>query len=85
MKSEIILRKFGNSTGAVFPPMILRDLGLRAGLSMAIDISTDGKIILSRQRKYSLSELIAQCDPKAPIPEDLKIWDTDQPVGQEVW
>jgi antitoxin ChpS len=85
MQSEIILRKFGNSTGAVFPPVILRDLGLKAGVTMSMDVSTDGKIVLSPKRKYSLLELIAQCDPKAPIPEDLKIWDTAKPVGQEVW
>jgi hypothetical protein len=37
------------------------------------------------QRKYVLAELIAQCDPKAPPPADLALWDSAKPVGQEVW
>jgi len=83
MQVEVVLRKFGNSTGAVFPPCVLKDLGLKAGLAMTMDTTADGKIMLSRKRKYSLSELLAQCNPKAPPPSDMALWDAAQAVGQE--
>jgi hypothetical protein len=30
-----------------------------------MDVSIDGKIVLSLKRKFKLSELIAKCDPNA--------------------
>ena len=84
MQVEIVLRKFGNSTGAAFPPSVLKDLGLKAGQSMTMDTTADGKITLSPKRKYSLAELIAQCDPTAPPSADMALWDAARPVGQEV-
>jgi len=85
MQVEIILRKFGNSTGAVFPPAVLRDLSLKAGACMTMDTTSDGKIMLSPKRRYSLSELMAQCDLAAAPPVDLLAWDAAKPVGQEVF
>ena len=82
---EIVLRKYGNSTVAVLPPAVLRDLGLSAGQHMTLATTDDGRIVLARKRKYVLSDLIAQCDPKATPPADLELWDTAGPVGKEVW
>jgi antitoxin ChpS len=84
MQVEIVLRKFGNSTGVAFPPAVLKDLGLKAGQSMTMDITADGKITLSPKRKYTLFNLIAQCDRKAPPPADMALWDAARSVGQEV-
>jgi len=84
MQVEIVLRKFGNSTGAAFPPSVLRDLGLKAGQSLTMDTTVDGKIVLSPKRKYTLAELVAQCDPKAKPSTDMAAWDAARPVGQEV-
>lgn len=82
---EIVLRKYGNSTVAVLPPPVLKDLGLAAGLSMTLETTGDGKIVLARKRKYRLADLVAQCDLKAPPPADLAQWETTKPVGREVW
>jgi hypothetical protein len=38
---------------------------------------------MTRSKKYSLKELIAQCDPVAPIPEELREWDRAPAVGLE--
>jgi antitoxin ChpS len=82
---EVILRKYGNSTVAVLPPAVLKNLGIKAGQSMTLDTTADGKITLSPARRFSLADLLAQCDPKAAPPADLALWDASRPVGQEVW
>ncbi|MCL2831234.1 MAG: ChpB-ChpS toxin-antitoxin system antitoxin [Betaproteobacteria bacterium] len=81
---QATLRKYGNSTVVVLPPSVLKDLGLSAGETMSM--TTEGKkIVLARQCKYRLADMIAQCDLNAPPPEDLALWDATKPVGQEVW
>jgi antitoxin ChpS len=82
---EVTLRKYGNSTVAVLPPAVLKDLGLSAGQAMTLDTNDQGQIVLSRKRTYVLSDLIAQCDQKAAPPADLAEWDRSRPVGKEVW
>lgn len=82
---EVILRRYGNSTVAVLPPPVLRDLGISAGQHMSLQTTEDGRIVLSRKRKYSLAEMVAQCDPKAEPPADLALWDQSRLEGQEVW
>ena len=82
---QITLRKYGNSTVAVLPPAVLRDLGLSVGQIMTLNTTNHGQIVLAKKRKYVLAELVAQCDPKAPPPADLALWDSAKPVGQEAW
>src|SRR5579872_4918291 len=73
---EIVLRKYGNSTVAVLPPAVLRDLGLSAGQKMTLSTTDDGGIVLVRKRKYVLADLIARCDLKAAAPADLASWES---------
>lgn len=82
---EVVLRKYGNSTVLALPPGVLKDLGLKAGQSMILDSTPDGRIVLEPKRRYTLADLLAQCDPKAAPPSDLSPWNTARPVGQEVW
>ncbi len=82
---DVVLRKYGNSTVAVLPPGVLRDLGIKAGQSMRLETTADGRIVLSPTRRYRLADLLAQCDPKAPPPADMTVWDAARPVGEEVW
>ena len=82
---EITLRKYGNSTVAVLPPPLLKELRLAAGQFMTLSTTGDGKIILAKKRKYTLDDLIAQCDASAPKPADIELWDAAEPVGREAW
>ena len=82
---EVALRKYGNSTVVVLPPAVLKDLGIKAGQSMTLRTTVDRTIMLTPKRKFSLANLLAQCDLKAAPPADLAQWDAARPVGQEVW
>lgn len=82
---QVVLRKYGNSTVAVLPPAVLKDLGLAAGQAMTLGTTDRGEIVLAPKKRYVLSDLIAQCDPKADPPADLHLWDVAKPAGQEVW
>ena len=82
---EVILRKYGNSTVAVLPPGVLKHLGLAAGQAMSLETTDKGEIVLSRKPRYTLADMIAQCDSKAPPPADLGLWEAAKPVGKEVW
>lgn len=84
MQVEIILRKFGNSTEAVLPPSVLNALGLRAGQYLTVEATPDGGILLTPKRKYTLTELVAQCNFKAKSPVDVAEWSLASPVGHEV-
>lgn len=84
MQVEIILRKFGNSTEAVLPPSVLNALGLRAGQYLTVEATADGGILLSPKRKYTLTELVAQCDLNAEPPVDIAEWNLARPVGHEM-
>jgi hypothetical protein len=33
---------------------------------------------------YKLSDLLAEMDPNAPVPEDIKAWMNMKPVGKEI-
>ncbi|MBN8241145.1 nucleotidyltransferase domain-containing protein [Marinobacter hydrocarbonoclasticus] len=38
---------------------------------------------MKNRKSYSLTELVAQCDPDAPMPEALREWDQAAAVGLE--
>jgi len=80
---EVILRKYGNSTVVVLPPSVLKDLGLTAGQAMSLNTNDQHQIVLSRKRRYVLADMIAQCNPRAPPPADLALWESAKPVGRE--
>jgi antitoxin ChpS len=80
---HVVLRKYGNSTVAVLPPAVLRELDLKAGQPMTLETTPDGRIVLAPKRRYTLKQLLDECDPKATPPADLALWDTARPVGRE--
>ena len=81
---NVVLRKYGNSTVVVLPPGVLRDLRIKEGQSMTLS-TTDGALTLVPKRRYSLDELLAQCDTKAAPPADMALWESARPVGPEAW
>ncbi len=81
---DVVLRKYGNSTVAVLPPAVLKNLGLAAGQQMTLATNERGDIVLARKHRYRLSDLIAQCDPKGAPPSDIELWESAKPAGREI-
>lgn len=81
---DLAIRKLGNSAGVILPATLLKSLGLSIGQHLEAE-EVDGKLMLTpRAKKYTLNELLAQCDQKAPPPADLTDWSDMPAVGAEV-
>jgi antitoxin ChpS len=78
------LRKVGGSVMLAVPPAILEMLHLHAGATVAVTVD-DGRLVIEPQRhRYTLKELLAQCDPKAKISDEDQQWLDAEPVGGEL-
>lgn len=82
---ELKILKWGNSAAIRLPAMLLDQINASIGTSFAVDVRPDGVMLVPARRKYALDELIARCDPKAPMPSDLSAWGDVKPVGREAW
>ena len=79
------LRKVGGSVMLAVPPAVLEMLHLQAGATVGL-IVDGGRLIVQPhpRRRYTLDELLAQCDPTAePAPEDRE-WLDARPAGREL-
>ena len=79
------LRKVGGSVMLAVPPALLNTLNLQPGANVSIAIQS-GRLVVEPQRRprYSLSELLAQCNAKTPRGKQEREWLTSKPVGGEL-
>jgi antitoxin ChpS len=78
------LRKVGGSVMLAVPPALLDVLELQAGANVRIGIEDGRLVVTMRPRpRYTLEELLAQCDENAPDDED-GAWLEARPVGKEL-
>jgi antitoxin ChpS len=62
------LRQVGGSTVVAIPPALLKQLGLKADARVTVAVEKDQLVIRPQTRpRYSLTELMGQCDLKAPL------------------
>jgi antitoxin ChpS len=85
MATTSTLRSVGGSVMMAIPKPLLDTLGVTANAKLDL-IVEDGKLIaVPRKRpKYTLDELLAQCDPNAEITEEERMWLDLEPVGKEI-
>lgn len=79
------LRKVGGSVMPAVPPAILNLLHLDDG-SM-VDLAVDGERLVVRPQpkpKYTLDELLAQCDPELEITQEDHAWLNPGSIGREL-
>lgn len=64
----------------------LKGMIRKPAFEVSIDMMnmTDADCKAKKKPKYKLSDLLAEMDPNAPIPEDIKAWMEMKPVGKEI-
>jgi antitoxin ChpS len=79
------LRKVGGSVMLAVPRAVLDILGLRPGAKVGIAIER-GRLVVEppKRPRYTLDELLAQCDSKARRTKEDREWLDNKPVGQEL-
>jgi antitoxin ChpS len=78
------LKKVGGSVMLAVPPAVLKTLGLSTDSEVGMTIENGCLIIEPQKRpRYSLDELLAQCDPHAEISEEDREWIDAPAVGKE--
>ena len=79
------LRKVGGSVMLAVPPALLDILRLRPGAKVGLAVQ-GGRLVVEPQprRRYTLEELLAQCNPKAPRSKEEREWLDSKPVGWEL-
>jgi antitoxin ChpS len=80
------LRKVGGSVMLAVPPALLDILHLQIGATVGITIEGERLIIEAQNRpKYTLEELLAQCDETIEISIEEREWLDMKPVGAELF
>jgi antitoxin ChpS len=79
------LRKVGGSIMLAVPPALLDILHLQPGAKVGIAVES-GRLVVEPQRRprYTLDELLAQCNPRAPRTKEEQEWLDSKPVGGEL-
>ncbi len=79
------LRTVGGSVMMAIPKAVLEVLHLGANDKVALSVE-DGRLVVEAQPrpKYTLAELLAQCDTGAEASDDLRAWDSTEPMGSEI-
>jgi antitoxin ChpS len=79
------LRKVGGSIMLAVPPALLDILHLRPGARVGLAVQSGRLVVEPLQKpRYTLAELLAKCDPKAPRSKEDREWLDDKPVGGEL-
>ncbi len=79
------LRKVGGSIMLAVPPSVLEILNLQPGAKVSLAVRHGQLVVEPRPRpRYTLDELLAQCNPKAARSKDEREWLNSQRLGREI-
>jgi antitoxin ChpS len=79
------LRKVGGSVMLAVPPALLDILRLNPGAKVGVTVENGRLIVEPRQRpRYTLDQLLAQCNPKAARRKEDREWLNSRPTGAEL-
>ena len=82
---RITIKRWGNSSGMVIPNVVMKELNLRPGQSVEAQVSNNQLILTPISRRYSLDELLPQCDMNATELSEQDVWGKSTPAGDEIW
>jgi antitoxin ChpS len=79
------LRKVGGSVMLAVPPVILELLHLEVGSTVGLAVDGERLVVDPKIKpRYTLDELLAKCDPNAPLTEEDRVWLDLPAVGREL-
>lgn len=79
------LRKVGGSVMLAVPPALLDVLQLLPGAKVGIMVEGGRLVVEPRQRtRYTMDELLAQCNPRAARSKADQKWTSGEAVGGEL-
>lgn len=80
------LRQVGGSVILAIPPAFLNQLGISTGSEVGLTIEDDRLVIHPQHKapRYTLEELLAQCDPVAERSHEEHAWLQSPPTGSEL-
>ena len=79
------LRAVGGSVMLAIPKPVLESLGLSANEKVGLRIDAGVLVVEPRPRtRFTLAELLAQCDANAPESGHDLEWEQTEPVGREI-
>ena len=79
------LRKVGGSIMLAVPPALLDILRLRPGAKVGLAVQSGRLVVEPQQRpRYTLDELLAQCNPQARRSKEEREWLDGKPAGGEL-
>jgi antitoxin ChpS len=82
MMYTTVLRKVGGSVMLAVPPALLDVLHLAAGAKVGLAVDGGRLVVAPAARpRYTIDELLAQCDASAPISAEDREWLDAGPVG----
>ena len=79
------LRKVGGSVMMAVPPALLDLLHIGAGAKVGLAVD-NGRLVVDPQPRprYTLDELLAQCDASTEATAEDRVWLDDKPMGDEL-
>lgn len=78
------LRKVGGSVMIAIPPHLLDQLQLQPGSGVGLRVAGHTIVIEPSAPKYTLEELLAECDNSQGLDEDSEDWLSSPPTGREL-
>jgi antitoxin ChpS len=83
--TSVNVRKVGGSLMIALPAAATQQFRLSAGSKLSVHIGQEEISVRPvKAKRYTLEELLAQCDPNVPRSEEEIEWLNDPPRGREL-
>ena len=81
--SDTKIQKWGNSMALRIPAVTMRAWGIEEGQTVTLKVEDGALVVKPSQQRYTLAELLAQCDFSQPVRAEEREWVVAPPVGLE--
>ena len=81
--SDTKIQKWGNSMALRIPAVTMRAWGIEEGQTVALKVEDGALVVKPMQQRYTLTELLAQCDFSQPVSAEDREWLDAPLVGLE--